>query len=126
MMTLDTARRDKRGSGGLVWTAIAALALLATGPASAHEQPSGKNRKNEMCRTSAFLGDRNFRNLSAPYNQRSSYHELKSTPVWKNVVSTLLVNVDEAKPCFAISDTPVWGKVVSKIPADVVRPRWSM
>ena len=66
------------------------------------------------------LGDRNFRNLSAPYNQRSSYHELKSTPVWKNVVSTLLVNVDEAKPCFAISDTPVWGKVVSKIPADVV------
>lgn len=120
MIATNSDRFETRGSARLAWTAIGALALLATGSASAHEQPSGKNRKFEMCRTSAFLGDKNFRTLSAPYNQRSSYDQLKSTPVWKNVVSPLLVNVDKAKPCFAMSDTPVWGKVVSKIPADVV------
>jgi hypothetical protein len=122
MVAMDTAWLS---SGRLVWSAIGALALLATGPASAHEQPSGKNRKFEMCRTSAFLGDRNFRSLSAPFNQRSSYDELKSTPLWKNVISELLVNVDKTKPCFAMSDTPIWGKVVSKIPADVVGIRVS-
>lgn len=97
-----------------------ALALSAASPAFAHGETHVPDAGLFKCRTAGAVGQQTRASLDAPYSTAEGFKALQATPLWRNVLAHLRLNLDKKNPCFGFSDQDSWTQVVAKIPADIV------
>lgn len=117
-----TAKTGKATSRSVAVTLALGLAAGFAGNTSllAHEQLSGSAKSYRVCPTAGPLSPKTIAALSPPFDKADDFRALQASPVWKTVISQLLVNRDKQRPCSGFSDTPEWTKVVSRIPTNVL------
>ncbi len=115
--------RKEKMRNGLRVLALAGgsvLTMLATAPAFAHGETDAGDKAVFRCRTAGPITAKARGVLAAPYATADGFAALEKTPLWRNVLAHLRVNLDKKNPCFGFSDQPSWTEAVSRIPADVV------
>ncbi len=97
-----------------------ALALVSASPAFAHGETHVPDAAMFKCKTAGAVSQKTRASLDAPYATAEGFKALQATPLWRNVVAHLRLNLDKKNPCFGFSDQDSWTQVVSRIPADIV------